>query len=160
MPLRTEERQNLLAELERQAENSDMNIDHLLSLYKQQFPGEALWRLTQDINRQALIWSNIIEQIKRSSDPEATAQDMKRKFETEYEVIIPGTIDFWPWDLEKAFDKVRNYSKGLLTIAARRGVELLREINVQTGVTATVQVQLSIPPGLTIGYETNFTLTS
>ena len=53
--------QKLRKELEKEAERPDMNIDYLLNLYKKTYPGDALWMLVQDMNRQAFVWYNVAE---------------------------------------------------------------------------------------------------
>lgn len=146
------ERQDLLTELEKQADQSDMNIDHLLSLYRKMFPGEAVWALVQDINRQALVWYNVLETLKRSPEPPKT---LKKNYETHLQLLPVGSLSNpnWPFDIDRAFDKLKNYGKGLVKIARYHAMELLIELNVEAGHTATVQVQLGWPPSLNIGME-------
>ena len=133
-------------ELERQADCSEMNIEYLVKLYKRHHPGDAVWRLIQDINRQVTIWTNIVEGIKRADDPEAAAQNFKRRFEKEFKAVPPGSIDFWALDLEKGFKKLANYGKGLLKIARSHFEELASDLNVQPGTTVTMEAQIGLSP--------------
>ncbi|MDQ3814642.1 MAG: hypothetical protein M3347_11915 [Armatimonadota bacterium] len=149
---RPKERQSLLEELERQADSGEMNIDYLVKLYKQQYPGEAVWALIQDINRQALVWYNVVETLKRSPDQR---ENLKKDYEDRLKLLPVGSLSnpIWPFDVDRAFEKLKNYSKGLLKIARSYTIELLAELNVEAGITVTVQVELGLPPSLTIGME-------
>jgi hypothetical protein len=149
---RSTERQDLLNQLEEQADFGEMNIDYLVKLYKQKYPGEAVWALVQDINRQALIWYNVLETLKRSPEQRANLREV---YEDHLQLLPKGSLSnpFWPFDVDRAFEKLKNYSKGLLKLARSYTLELLAELNVEPGITATVQVQLGLPPSLTIGME-------
>lgn len=148
---RPPERQDLLDELEEQADSGEMNIDYLLKLYKQQYPGEAVWALIQDINRQALVWYNVLEALKSSPKQRA---NLKEDYEDHLQLLPKGSLSnpIWPFDVDRAFEKLKNYSKSLLKIARSYTQELLTELNVESGITATFQVQL-MPPSLNIGIE-------
>jgi len=154
---RTPEMERLWEALEKEADSPDMNIEHLVNLYKEHYPGDGVWRLTQDINRQVLVWQNIIEDLKRSSNVKDTAKSLKVKYEQELKLLPQGTLEnpSWLWDIDSGFEKLRNYSKGLVKIARTFGTELLLELKVQAGVgiTTTIQVQLGLPPALTLGFE-------
>lgn len=152
--------QELLAELERQADCSEMNVDYLVKLYKKDHPGDAVWMLVQDINRQTLIWHNIAEVLKRG-DPNEMKR-LKAHYEETLKLVPKGSLSNpnWLFDVNKAFEKMKNYSKGLLKISQSYALELLAELNVEVGTVATIQVQLSLPPALTIGFERSFSGTA
>src|SRR5262245_42452946 len=147
---RSSERQALLEELEEQADSGEMNIDYLVKLYKQQYPGEAVWALVQEINRQALVWYNVVETLKRSPEQRA---NLRKDYEEHLQLLPKRSLSNpnWLFDVDRAFEKLKNYSKGLLKVARSYTLELLAELNVEVGITATVQVQLGLPPSLTIG---------
>ena len=127
-----------ILELEKQSRCSDMNVEYLVNFYKRYYPGEAVWRLVQDINRQLLVYHNIVEELKReysnlpvqqTSPPlekpspvannlEARARFIKEKYET-LKLLPEGELPnpFFDWSLETAFNKIRNYSKDLVKIA-------------------------------------------
>ena len=151
------EQTELMEELERQADFSDMNVEHLIKLYKRKYPGEALWMLTQDMNKQALIWYNVIETLKRGDTNERS--QMKKRYEEELKLLPEQALSnpLWTFDVDKAFNRVRNYAKGMLKIARSHAMELLTELNVEPGTTTTVQVELGFPPSLTLGFEKTFT---
>jgi hypothetical protein len=150
--LRSPEREELLKQLEEQADSSEMNIDYLVKLYKRQYPGEAVWALVQDINRQALVWYNVLETLKRSPEQRTT---LREEYEVHLKLLPKGSLSNpnWLFDVDRAFEKLKNYSKGLLKVARSYALELLVELNVEVGTTATVQIQLGLPPSLTIGME-------
>jgi hypothetical protein len=157
---RSPERVELLRILEEEADSEEINIDHLVKLYKHKHPGEAVWSLSQDINRQALIWFNVLETLKRGDANQRAG--LKKDYEEILQLLPEGSLSNpnWPFDVDRAFDKLRNYSKGLLKLARSYAMELLAELNVQPDITATVQVQLGLPPSLTIGMERNFSIGS
>ena len=114
--VRSSEREALLKELEEQADSGEMNIDYLVKLYKQKYPGEAVWALIQDINRQALVWYNVVETLKRGPDQR---ENLREDYEDHLQLLPKGSLSnpFWPFDVDRAFEKLKNYSKGLLKIA-------------------------------------------
>ncbi len=130
-----------------------MNIDYLLNLYKKTYPGDALWMLVQDMNRQAFVWYNVAERIKCSKPGEISG--LKEWFEDQLMALPKDSLTNPTWwlDLDKAFERMRNYSKALLKIARSYSLEPLAELNVEVGVAAIVEVQLGLPPALTIGFE-------
>ncbi len=152
---RSTERQSLLDELEEQADSGEMNIDYLVKLYKQKYPGEAIWALVQDINRQALVWYNVLETLKRSPTQRAS---LKEDYELHLQLLPPNSLSnpIWPFDVDRAFAKLNKYSKGLLRIVRSYTQELLAELTIESGITATFQVQL-MPPSLAIGIEKTLT---
>ena len=149
---RPDDRQALIAELEEQADSSEMNIDYLVKLYKQKHPGEAVWALIQDINRQALVWYNVVERLKRGP---SQCTNLREDYEDHLQLLPPGSLSnpIWPFDVDRAFEKLKNYSKGLIKIARSYTLELLTELNVEAGIAVSVQIELGLPPSLTIGME-------
>jgi hypothetical protein len=159
-----------IVELEKQARCEDMNIEYLVKLYKKHYPGEAVWRLVQYINRQLLVYQNVVEELKREyapvpkymmgagqsieADLEDRAKFVKAKYE-ELKLLPKDELDnpFFDRAIDTAFSKIRSFSKGLLKIARSFSYELLAELNVEAGVAASVQVTLSGSPGLTIGFQ-------
>lgn len=153
--MRSPERQFLLNELEEQSDSGEMNIDYLVKLYKQKYPGESIWALVQDINRQALVWYNVLETLKRSPEQRA---NLKEDYEFHLQLLPTNSLSnpIWPFDVDRAFAKLNKYSKGLLKIVRTYTQELLAELNMEAGITATFQVQL-MPPSLAIGIEKTLT---
>lgn len=154
---RPAERIEFIKALEKEAENSEMNIDSLVRTYKKTYPGDAVWMLMQDINRQALIWSNIIETLKSGSQTDI--ESMKGRYQKDLQILPERSLSNpnWLFDVDRAFDKVRNYSKGLLKLARSYSLELLAELNVEIGTAAKIEVELGFPPTMTIGFEKSFT---
>jgi len=158
--------------LEKQSRCEDMNIEYLVNLYKRHYPGGAVWRLVQDINRQLTVYHNIVEELKKgyaslpvaweadeglspvAKDLEARAGFIKTKYET-LKLLPEGELPnpLFDWSIETAFNKIRSYSKGLVKIARSFAFELLAELNVEATAGTSVQITLSVPPALTIGFE-------
>jgi hypothetical protein len=145
--------------------HSEMNIDYLVKLYKREYPGEAIWKLTQDIQRQAKIYSNIVEELKSlpfqtyqsmdnniSAALEAQAKFIKEKYE-HLNLIQKGKMPNPIYDrvMDFAISKVAKYSKGLIKIANHFSYELSIELNIEVGVQVVFEVGVSLPPSFTIG---------
>jgi hypothetical protein len=150
---RSRERQELLDELEQQADWGEMNVDYLVKRYRHVYPGEAVWALVQDINRQALVWHNVLETVKRANEPQRT--ELRKQYEDTLKLLPERSLSNpnWLFDVDRAFEKLKNYSKGLVKVARSYSLELLAELSAEVGTTATIQVQLGLPPSLTIGME-------
>jgi hypothetical protein len=54
-----------ISELEKAAHKKDINVSHIVRLYRDRFADQPLLHLIQDINQRVGIYSNILEEIKR-----------------------------------------------------------------------------------------------
>ena len=87
---------------------------------------------------------------------------MKLRYEEELKLLPEDTLSD-PWhlfDIDKAFEKLRNYGKALLKIAQSYSLELLAELNAEVGFAGSVEVQLGVPPSLTIVFQKSFTVSA
>ncbi len=154
---RPKHEQDLIELIEKEALCDDMNIEHLVNEYRRSFPGQAVWRLSQDIQQQAFIWYNVLETLKKNGPGKARPTGLKEWYEKTGQdgigALPTGSLSnpWWQWDLDQGFKRLRNYSKGLVKLARTFSVELLAELNFEASIGSSVEVQLGFPPALTIG---------
>jgi hypothetical protein len=127
----------------------ELDVDELLKDYKKLYP-DPIWRLVEDIERQAMLYTNIIEQIKDGKE----ASEIRTQFENLG--VLPGAKlpnPNVPALLQKAFDKVATYRRALVEIVKRFGGELLNELSFQLERTVSVGVNIGFPPSVSIAVE-------
>ena len=128
------------------------DITNILTEYRQLYPtpDRPLRRLVEDIERQAMVYTNIIDQLKSGK----TAAEIKERFD-ELDLVLPGTLPNPSLTrlLDTAFDKVSQYRKALVEIVRVHGRELLDELNFEWKLTASVGVNIGFPPAVTIAVE-------
>ena len=116
-------------------------------------PRWPLWQLVQDIQRQAAVYTNIIEQLKSGRE----ASEVKVLFENTLGLIPTGTLPNPEVHaaLEKAFKKVSRYATVMVVYMRDFGRELLAgELEFGAQHTTTLQVQVSFTsPSVTLGTE-------
>jgi hypothetical protein len=139
-----------IAKLEEVADTADLNIDQLLKEYRVLYAQRPLWRLVEDIQRQAMIYTNIIELLKQGQ----SAQTIREKME-ELGLVPPGKLPNpnVPALLTKALNKIAQYRRALVEIIKRYGGEILNEMEFETGLTISVGVAIGFPPAVTIAVE-------
>ncbi len=54
-------------ELATESPGAEIDVDHILREYRKLYP-KPIWRLVEDIERQGMLYSNIIEQIKSGQE--------------------------------------------------------------------------------------------
>lgn len=127
----------------------EMNVDELLKEYKKLYPN-PIWQLVEDIERQAMLYANIIEQIKSGRE----ASDIRTQFQSLG--VLPGVSlpnPNLPALLQKAFDKVSTYRRALVDIVKKYGGELLNELSFELEATVSVGVNIGFPPSVSIAVE-------
>jgi hypothetical protein len=146
---------NTIYKLESYPESIDIDIDELLKIYKQVYPDRPLWKMIEDIERQAMLYTNIIELLK-SGKPAST---IRKNFEA-LDLMPPNILPNpnVPALLTKAFNKVSQYRKALVEIIKRYGGELLNELSFEVGLTVSVGVDVGFPPSITIAVEHTATI--
>jgi len=166
---RNRKRKDLRILLEDETQKADMNIEFLVEQYKQVLPHEPVWSLVQDIHRQAAIYNNILEEIKKfprelpsQVDGTTEAQQYGDKFardiKAKYEKLGLVPENFLPNPLldrltEYVLDKLDRSTKALVKLIHGYGSDLLQELRFRPGVTVALQVQVGWPPTVTVGVE-------
>ena len=128
-------------------------VNYIVDRYRREYPEWPLWQLVQDMQRQAMVYRNIIEQLK-SGDRDAG--DVKAHFEDTLGLVPSGTLPnpVMRTAIERAFKKVMRYGTTLVVFVRDHGQELLsNELDVGTEHTVTIQVLVGLSPTLTLGTE-------
>ncbi len=140
--------------LEQEIEFIDSGITPILDKYRELYPppGRPLWHLIEDIQRQAMVYTNIIDQLKSGK----TAAEIKERFD-ELDLVLPTTLPnpIGTRLLAYAFDKVSQFRKALVEIVRGHGRELLSELGFELQLTYTysVGVDLGLPPAVTLAVD-------
>ena len=151
-----------IRKLEEEVEKGDLDVDSLLEHYKKTF-ARPTWQLVLDIERQAMIHTNIIEQLKDGKPASLIRQTLGEPHERETlagpsvslglvpEEYLPNPNG--PLLLTRAFDKVARYRDALVDIVRNHGAALLEELSFEVGRTVTVGVNVGFPPSISLGVE-------
>lgn len=129
--------------------NSSFDVAQMLDEYRKLY-AKPLWRLVEHIQQQAMMYTNIIEQIKRGD----TAPDIRARFENLG--LVPKNLlpnPSIPALLKKALDKVATYRRALVDIVRNLGGELLNELEFETESKVIVGVNVGFPPSISIAVE-------
>ena len=152
-------RKQLIRILEIHAQNDNIDLEMLRQLYTK-CTSDPMLSLIQDIQLQLTIYSNILEEIKSQSPLEAgkrespAAASIREKYE-KLGLIEVGVLSNSPlsWLAERAVGQIKSYGKMLLKAIAEHGKEIIQELSLEKELTAILQVQLGVPPTVTIGIE-------
>ena len=142
--------EDMIHKLEAYQNTQEIDIQQLLHEYKEVYQDRPVWRMVEDIQRQAMIYSNVIELLKSGKQ----AATIKKKLEA-LELVPPGKLpnpDALVL-LTKAFSKLSQYRKALIDIIKQYGGELLNELDFEPGLTISVGVNVGFPPSVTIAVE-------
>jgi hypothetical protein len=139
-----------IRKLESYSETQELNIEELLREYRNLYPHRPVWQLVEDLQRQAMIYTNIIEQLKQGK----SAADIRQQFEA-LDLVPEGYLPNpnVPALLNKAFTKVARYRRALIDIVKGFGGEILNELSFELGLTVSVGVDVGFPPAITIAVE-------
>jgi hypothetical protein len=135
--------------IESSSEEHDINVEKMLKEYGKLYP-QPLWSLVEDIQRQAMLYTNIIEQIKSGK----TAEEVRLTFQNLG--LLPGVTlpnPNIPALMQKAFDKVSTYRKALIDIVKNYGGPLLNELSFALESKVIVGVNIGFPPTVSIAVE-------
>jgi hypothetical protein len=127
-----------------------LDVEQVLKEYTALHAKQPLWRLIEDIQRQALLYANIIELLKHDK----SAEQIRLKME-ELGLVPPGTLPNpnMPALLSRALDKIAQYRRALVELIRRYGGELLNELEFEAGLTISVGVNIGFPPSVAIAVE-------
>jgi hypothetical protein len=122
----------------------------LIKEYRLLHSWRPLWQLVEDIQRQAMIYSNIIELLKSGK----SVQEIRSTIEG-LDLLPEGKLPNpnMPALLTKAFNKVAQYRRALVEIIKGYGGALLNELSFEFGHTISVGVSIGFPPAVTIAVE-------
>jgi hypothetical protein len=141
---------DMIYKLESFAYTLEIDVGQLLDEYKSVYRERPLWRMIEDIQRQAMVYTNIIELLKSGKQ----APEIRTTFEA-LNLVPPGMLPN-PNEqllLDRAFGKVAQYRKALVEVVKRFGGQLLNELGVELGLTISVGVDIGFPPSITIAVE-------
>jgi hypothetical protein len=141
-----------LRNLEKLTEQPTVSAESLVDKYREDDPARPVWRLIEDIQWQAMAYTNLIEQLK-SAENDQKSKEIKERF---VELgLVPSDI---PNPLGRtlinvARNKLSTYRKVLVDILRDFGQDLLRELHFGIEVTATTQVSLGTNLSVILGIE-------
>ena len=67
---------------------ADIIVDELWGHYREHVPNRPLWHLVEDMQQQAMVYANIIEQLKWGRE----ASQIKARIQQELKLVPPGTL--------------------------------------------------------------------
>jgi len=138
-----------IEKIEKSSEERDINVEEMLQEYKKLYP-QPLWSLVDDLQQQAMLYTNIIEQIKSGK----SAEEVRQTFQSLG--LLPGATlpnPSIPALLQKAFDKVSTYRRALIEIVKNYGGALLDELSFALESKVIVGVNNGFPPTVSIAVE-------
>jgi hypothetical protein len=147
-----------ISELEKAANEKDMNVSKIVRFYRDRFADQPLLHLIQDINQRVGIYSNILEEIKGMSatdeDMNSTAIAIKKKYE-ELELVPSGNIPNPQASTIAKYllDKIAVFGRALIEIMAKHASDIRREIRIEPSVTVLFQVEVGWSPKFILGVE-------
>ena len=138
-----------IEKLERATQESNFDVKQMLEEYRK-LHAQPLWRLVEHIQQQAMMYTNIIEQIKRGD----TAVDVRKRFE-DLGLMPSGVLPnpSIPALLTKALGKVAIYRRALIDIVKNLSGELLNELDFEIESKVSVGVNVGFPPSIHIAVE-------
>ena len=139
------------------SQSVELVVDRLWLYYREQVPYRAdvpkrpLWRLVEDMQRQAMVYMNIIDQLKSGEEP----TNIRERFE-ELELVPESTLPN-PDGLrvkDWALAKVARYREALIDIVKRHGRTLVfDDLDFARELTPGVALELSFLPAVSISVE-------
>jgi hypothetical protein len=149
---------NGIAKLEASSEgDQDIDVAELVKYYHSHFPDTPLSQLLEDMHKQALVWSNIIERLKAGDTPDHIKSEFRDRLQ-----LIPENIDFPNPNesrlLNKAINKVSKYRRAMVTFVRNWGARFLHELRMEVGLTVGLGVELGFPPAVVLTIEDTYTI--
>lgn len=141
---------NGILKLENYADTEVIEVESLLKDYQQLYSFRPIWHLIQDVQQQAMVYTNIIEQLKSGTNSET----IRPRFE-QLGLVPVGKLPNPHEDalLTKAFNKLSQYRTLLLEIVRRHGRQLVMELSFEAGLTVSIGVNLGFAPSVVIAVE-------
>jgi hypothetical protein len=138
------------------SDRGDINVDELIREATEWYPGQPTWMLLQDIQRQAVVYWNVIETLKRVEPRTPNFVDAAMIKNRYVWLRLVPEDNKWPNPddsglINWAFNKIEKYRRALVDIVRTRSIDLMRELNFDPRVQVTFEVTISFPPGVTIG---------
>ena len=133
--------------------SAEIIVDHLWLHYREEdLSNRPLWQLVEDMQQQAMVYANIIEQLKWGNDASFIRTQMEQELDLVPSDTLPNPIASAL--LTRASRKIKRYKIALVDIVKRRGKSLLYDdLEFARDLTPSVSVDISIPPGLSLGVE-------
>lgn len=124
--------------------------EQLVIEYRRLYPERPVWCLVEDIQRQAMVYMNIIEQLKWG----VPASNIKPHLEN-LGLVPQGTLPNpnRPALLDRAFERISRYRETLVDVVRRFGGDLLNELHFEQSLAATVQVNVGFPLSVSVGVQ-------
>lgn len=132
-----------------------LDIAEIFRRYYEYHSEKADWKLLTHLQRQAMVYANIIEQVKAGR----SAPDIRRQFE-ELELVPPGVLPNPHGLLDFAFRKLDKFREGMVDFVKHRGKEFLAQLSLEFGLTVGIGVGLGFPPSISLIVEQAATLGS
>jgi hypothetical protein len=130
-----------------------LDIGEIVRLYFEYHQEKADWKLLTHLQRQAMVYANIIEQVKAGR----SAPDIRRQFE-ELELVPPGVLPNPHGLLDFAFRKIDRLREAMVDFVKHRGKEFLEQLSIEFGLTVGIGVGLGFPPSISLIVEQAATL--
>jgi hypothetical protein len=123
-------------------------LDQYQSLYDPD--DHPLWHLIEDIQQQAMVYTNIIDLLKLGQTP----SDIKNRFEG-LGLVPVNTLPnpSAPKMLTFALDKLSKYREALVEFIKKHGGEFLNELSVELNLTVSMGVNIGFPPSVSLAVE-------
>jgi hypothetical protein len=130
-----------------------LDFGEVVEVYRKYHQEEADWKLLTHLQRQAMVYANIIEQVKAGR----SASDIRRQFE-ELELVPPGVLPNPHGMLDFAFRKIDKLRDAMVYFVKHRGKEFLSQLSIEFGLTVGIGVGLGFPPSISLVVEQAATL--
>ena len=132
---------------------AEIPIDEILEVYKDVHEhGKPIWKLSDHIQRQAMYYTNVVEQLKQGK----SAASIRATYVSLE--LLPGTSlpnPFGQKQLRWALNKIDSFRRALIDIVKKYGKELMIEISLDLDCPVSIGVNMGFPPSLTISTEIN-----
>ena len=141
-------RRGLRACLVRRYQQLELNLEEK-QRYFPPYPVGPAWLLIEDLQRQLMVYTNVIEQLKAGNDVRLVKEHLE-----ELGLIIRGLPNPRGRNaMRKAFDKLNRYRRALFEIVKEPEGALRQELMDGPVVTTLIQVQIDLTPSVTLGFE-------
>jgi hypothetical protein len=146
--------------MEASVTDAGFNTARCVRLYREALSEMPMRTLLSDIHERVAVYYNLLEAVKGEPAEDVvtpgptTAQRLKRQYEG-LKLVPNGTLPN-PWAYETAayaLKKLRDYGNMLVDLIAQYSDSILSEMKITSEITVTFEVEIRLPPGVTIGIE-------
>jgi hypothetical protein len=131
-------------------ETDDIDVDALVLYYRLHYGGNPLWQLVEDMQKQAMFWTNVIERLKAGDTPTS----IRKRFGDDLGLVLRGIPNpNVTGALNRALDKVSKYRRAMVEFIRKHGGAFLEELSMEAGLTVGLGVQLGFPPAVVLSIE-------